>query len=390
MIFKFRDYKIRFFNLRILLYVAILCFFGVQFVGSAAAATADPSATMNKQIIGIALGVILMMVVALIDYHFLLRFALPIWIIAILILLVVRFFGATYNNATRWIELLGGRISIQPSEICKILLILVFAALFSRAVTEERISRFPTIVQGVITMAIPVGLIMLQPDLSTSLVIVTTFAIMYFAAGLNYKIVGGVLAVLGAGIAGVIFYAAKIADPATVSNYQIKRIMAWLDPSAFPDIVYQQSNSIMAIGNGGLNGMGLFNTTLESVKNGNYLSEQDTDFIFAVVGEEVGFIGSCAIIILMVLLILECLYMAYKAKDMGGRLICVGYAGILMFQSFFNIGVATGLLPNTGLPLPFLSAGLSSIISLFIGLGLVLNVGMQREISRSSTGSYEP
>ena len=82
--------------------------------------------------------------------------------------------------------------------------------------------------------------------------------------------------------------------------------------------------------------------------------------------------------------------MAYKAKDMGGRLICVGYAGILMFQSFFNIGVATGLLPNTGLPLPFLSAGLSSIISLFIGLGLVLNVGMQREISRSSTGSYEP
>ena len=93
---------------------------------------------------------------------------------------------------------------------------------------------------------------------------------------------------------------------------------------------------------------------------------------------------------MIVLLILECLYLAYKAKDMGGRLICTGYAGILMFQSFFNIGVATGLLPNTGLPLPFLSAGLSSIVSLFIGLGLVLNVGMQREISRSSSGSYEP
>ncbi|MBR2738930.1 MAG: rod shape-determining protein RodA [Lachnospiraceae bacterium] len=390
MIFKFRDYKLRFFNLRILLYVAILCFMGVQFVGSASANTADPSATMMKQVVGIALGVVMMLIVSLVDYHFLLRMGLPVWIVTIAILVGVRLFGATYNNARRWIEILGGRVSIQPSELCKILLIIVFAALFARCAQDQKISKLPTIAQALIVMAVPVGLIMLQPDLSTSLVIVAVFAVMFFVAGLNYKIIGVVLTALGAGIAGIMVYAGKIADPATVSNYQIKRIMAWLNPELFPDIVYQQTNSIMAIGNGGMSGMGLFNTTLEAVKNGNYLSEQDTDFIFAVVGEEVGFVGSCAIIILIVLLILECLYLAYKAKDMGGRLICTGYAGILMFQSFFNIGVATGLLPNTGLPLPFLSAGLSSIVSLFIGLGLVLNVGMQREISRSSSGSYEP
>ena len=390
MIFKFRDYKLRFFNLRILLYVAILCFMGVQFVGSASANTADPSATMMKQVVGIALGVVMMLIVSLVDYHFLLRMGLPVWIVTIAILVGVRLFGATYNNARRWIEILGGRVSIQPSELCKILLIIVFAALFARCAQDQKISKLPTIAQALIVMAVPVGLIMLQPDLSTSLVIVAVFAVMFFVAGLNYKIIGVVLTALGAGIAGIMVYAGKIADPATVSNYQIKRIMAWLNPELFPDIVYQQTNSIMAIGNGGMSGMGLFNTTLEAVKNGNYLSEQDTDFIFAVVGEEVGFVGSCAIIILIVLLILECLYLAYKAKDMGGRLIYTGYAGILMFQSFFNIGVATGLLPNTGLPLPFLSAGLSSIVSLFIGLGLVLNVGMQREISRSSSGSYEP
>ena len=135
----------------------------------------------------------------------------------------------------------------------------------------------------------------------------------------------------------------------------------------------------MAIGSGQLYGKGLFNTTLESVKNGNFLMEEDTDFIFAVVGEEMGFIGSCVVIGLFVLIILECIWLAARAKDMSGRLICIGMASLLAFQAFINIGVASYLLPNTGLPLPFISAGLSSLISIFMGMGLVLNVGMQRK-----------
>ena len=136
---------------------------------------------------------------------------------------------------------------------------------------------------------------------------------------------------------------------------------------------------MQAIASGQLYGKGLFNTTLESVKNGNFLSQEDCDFIFAVVGEETGFWGSVIVIGLLALVVLECVWLAIRAKDLAGRLICVGIAGLLAFQSFVNIGVATRLLPNTGLPLPFISAGLSSLLSLMIGMGLVLNVGLQRK-----------
>ena len=391
MIFKFRDYRLRYFNLRILLYVGILCFAGVQFVGSATALTADSSSTMTKQLLGILMGVVLMIIVSLIDYHFLLKNSPLLYLASAGLLLFIRFFGATYNNSTRWIELSAGgfNVSLQPSEFIKIFLIVVFAAFFSRKASQEKISKPLTVLEALGMLLLPMGLILLQPDLSTSLVVLVIFAFMFFAAGVSFKWVGAALGTLGAGIAAVLIYVTRFVDRSNVPNYQIKRIIAWLDPTAYPDIVYQQTNSVMAIGNGGLSGKGLFNTTLETVKSGNYLSEQDTDFIFAVVGEEVGFIGSCAIIGLLLLLIMDCLYMAYRAKDLAGRLICVGFASLIGFQSFVNISVATGIIPNTGLPLPFISAGLSSLISLFMGLGLVLNVGMQREVSRSSQGRYD-
>ena len=142
---------------------------------------------------------------------------------------------------------------------------------------------------------------------------------------------------------------------------------------------YQQDNSIIAIGSGGLNGKGLFNTTIASVKNGNFLSEEQTDFIFAVIGEELGFRGCVIVIVLFLLIIYECLLIAARAKDMSGRLLCAGMATLIAFQAFANIAVATGIFPNTGLPLPFISYGSSSLISIFIGMGLVLNVGLQRE-----------
>lgn len=123
----------------------------------------------------------------------------------------------------------------------------------------------------------------------------------------------------------------------------------------------------------------MYNTTIASVKNGNFLSEEQTDFIFAVIGEELGFIGCMAVIILFLLIIYECLIMAARARDLGGRLICAGMATLIAFQAFANIAVATAIFPNTGLPLPFISFGSSSLISIFIGMGLVLNVGLQRE-----------
>ena len=152
------------------------------------------------------------------------------------------------------------------------------------------------------------------------------------------------------------------------------------------DNTQQQMNSIMAIGSGQLHGKGIANTTLASVKNGNFLSEEDCDFIFAVIGEELGFVGSVLIIALLLILVAECIYVAVRARDLSGRLLCSGMAAFIAFQSFVNIGVATGLLPNTGLPLPFISAGLSSLLSIFIGMGLVLNVGLQRNYENNRGG----
>ena len=150
-----------------------------------------------------------------------------------------------------------------------------------------------------------------------------------------------------------------------------------VQPEKYADDAYQQQNSIMAIGSGQLLGKGLYNTDVNSVKNGNFISEPQTDFIFAVVGEEMGFLGSALIIILLLLITIECIIIAKRAKDLSGRLLCCGVAALIGFQSFVNICVVTGLMPNTGLPLPFVSYGLTSLVSSFIGIGLVLNVGLQ-------------
>ena len=139
----------------------------------------------------------------------------------------------------------------------------------------------------------------------------------------------------------------------------------------------------MAICSGQLWGKGLNNTTIASVKNGNFLSEESTDFIFAVIGEELGFVGSMVVLGLFLLIIYECLLMARRAKDMGGKLLCTGMAALIGLQSFSNIAVATKLFPNTGLPLPFISYGVSSLLSTYLGVGIILNVGLQRKATHN-------
>ena len=166
-----------------------------------------------------------------------------------------------------------------------------------------------------------------------------------------------------------------------IEQYQANRILAWIDPEKYAEAYYQQENSIMAIGSGQLWGKGLSNTEIASVKNGNFLIEEQTDFIFAIVGEEMGFAGAMAVLALILLIVFECLFMANRAKDLSGRLICVGMATLFAFQSFANIAVATAIFPNTGLPLPLISSGVSSLLSIYMGMGVVLNVGLQRKFN---------
>ncbi len=162
-----------------------------------------------------------------------------------------------------------------------------------------------------------------------------------------------------------------------LQGYQNNRILAWLKPDEYPSLAFQQQNSIMAIGSGQLWGKGLYNDGADSVKNGNYIPTPHTDFIFAVAGEELGFVGCVAIVLLILFIVFQCFRVAKISRDLAGQLICTGMAALIGFQSFINICVVTGLMPNTGLTLPFVSYGLTSLITLYAGIGFVLNVGIQ-------------
>ena len=199
-------------------------------------------------------------------------------------------------------------------------------------------------------------------------------------AGLNYKIILGAFAVM-VPVAVVLVYLIMQPDQKILEHYQYMRLVGFYDEDneEAKRINYQQENSVMAIGSGGLWGKGLYNDSKTSVKNGNYISEPQTDFIFCIAGEELGFVGSSAIIILMFLIIMECFYIGSNAPDMAGRLVACGFGFLLAIQTFVNIGVVTKILPNTGLPLPFVSYGLSSLVSLFACVGIVLNIGLQRK-----------
>lgn len=366
----FKQYKLKNYRFRLVAYVVLLCIIGVMVVGSA-----KPS-VQNKQIIGIAGGLVVMVIVSLIDYGTILKFRRPIYLLAVVLLAVIFIPGVGDNTggATRWIQVTSS-FKFQPSEFCKILLIIFFAGFFMKY--KDQLNTWKTILLSLILAGIPLVLIVKEPDLSTTIATTMIFITLLFVAGLSYKIVAGVLALgVPVGIIGVVLIM-KQALP--LKPYQYKRIMSWLQPSnpAYADDSYQQQNSIIAIGSGQLWGKGLNNSSITSLKNGDFISEPQTDFIFAVIGEELGFIGCLVVIILLLLIVFECILIAKNAKDLGGRLICCGMAALIGFQSFINICVTTGLMPNTGLPLPFVSYGLTSIMSLFIGLGMVINVGLQ-------------
>lgn len=361
-----RQYKLTNYKFILVILVITLNTIGILLVGSAR------PALLNKQLSGMILGIILMVLISFIDYRFILKFSWAIYGIMIGLLIAVMMFGDSSGGAQRWIDLKFMRF--QPSELAKILLILFFAYYFMKY--EDKINHPQILFSSFLLAGIPLILILKQPDLSTTITTALVFVALLFVAGISYKLVGGVLAV---GIPSfAILFTLLIQDKIPfIKSYQIERIMAWLYPEDYPDKAYQQQNSIMAIGSGQLWGKGLNNTEATSVKNGKFILEPQTDFIFAVAGEELGFIGTVTIILLLLFITIECIFIARKAKDTAGKLICCGMAALIGFQSAINISVTSGLLPNTGLPLPFVSYGLTSLWSMYIGIGFVLNVGLQ-------------
>ena len=360
--YELKDYR---FNLVFLLIA--LTSIGVLVVGSAL------ESVQKKQFIGMILGLIVMIIISILDYSYILRFYWIMYVVSVILLLSVKFAGTAVNGSQRWLSL--GGFQFQPSELCKILLILFFARYFM--VHKEDLNTFPTLCITAILMLVPVLLIESQPDLSTTITVAFVLCMLLYVSGLSYKIIGTALAIIVP--CAIVFLSIVIQpDQTLLESYQRDRIMAWLNPEEYQNSTgYQQTNAIMAIGSGQLYGKGLNNNSITSVKNGNFIAEPETDFIFAIVGEELGFVGSVIVIVLIGLITFTCIMIGRRAKDLAGMLICVGMASLVGFQSFVNIGVATGVLPNTGIPLPFISYGLTSLVSMYIGMGFVLNVGLQ-------------
>ena len=370
---NFSDYKIRNYNFKIIVLIAAICVIGYLVLTSAMVNDPDRDGNLQKQLIGIIVGAVFMIAISLIDYHLVLK-AAPIIYIGVLVLLAgVLLFGKTINYATRWLDIAGFRI--QPSEFAKIGVIVVFARYFDSF--KDKINKPGYLFGALGLFAVIAGMVLLEPDLSTTLVILFIFLCMLFVAKLSWKWIVGAIAVA---VPFAVTFVILLSNGLILEEYQRNRILSWLFPSEYSasGLTTQQDNSVLAISSGQLYGKGLNNTSFESVKNGNFLSEENSDFIFSVVGEELGFIGSVVVLLLIAFLVVECFKIGMKAKDMGGRLVAVGTGSLIAFQTFVNIGVATGLLPNTGLPLPFVSAGVSSALSLFIGMGVVLNAGLQK------------
>lgn len=366
------DFNIKKYNFRVLFYALLLSIFGVIVIYSASNRDMN---LVNRQILGIFISFVFMFLFSLLRYEWITELSIFIYIGCVVILVLVLLFGVTPvgAGAKRWIDIpVIGRI--QPSEFVKVGLIVSFSTFLSR--NEEEINSVKILFIFAILAIIPFVLIMAEPDLSTTIVMVVITLSLVYVAGISYK---WILAVLGmiTPIAIVFVYMLRNGLVPFLREYQARRILAWVYPEEYADIGTQQANSIMAIGSGQLFGKGLNNTTIASVKNGDFLSQEQTDFIFAVIGEELGFVGSLLVIFVIALLVFECLRVASKTKDLTGKLICVGMAALVAFQSFTNIAVATGVFPNTGLPLPFISYGVSSLLSVFVGLGIVINIGLE-------------
>ena len=363
--------------------VILLCI-GIYCIKQADIMSGDLQGLYRKQVIGVALGGFLMIVILLVDYRFICKFSLVFYLGILGVLAYTLKYGDKFNNVRRWVTIAG--IQLQPSELAKTVLIIFLAFLCN--CLRKKMDKFYTLLILGVVVAIPVLLILMQPHMSTSLVILIVFCVIVYMSGLSYKIIGSAC-LLAAAVLGSIFVVVGVykVDLPLIKPYQVNRILSFLSSDEGEDQsgMYQQNQAVLAIANGGKNGK--FVEGDSSVRAFSPIYANESDFIFSVVGEEFGFIGCTIIIVLYFILVVRCLIIGAHAPDYMGKLICVGVSAMLMFQVFINIGVATSLLPNTGLPLPFISYGLTSLINSMAAVAMVLNVGLRR--TRSIERDYE-
>lgn len=357
-------------------YILIAAVLALSAIGVLAVGSADSSLQV-KQMLGVAGSIVIMIVLALlVDYKKIIKLWIPMYIVMVILLVFVIVRGHDSHGASRWIAI--GPLTFQPSELAKIILILFYAQFIMKY--RERIKATLLIPLCIIFLIPPLILVVSQPDLSTTIMLVVIFSAIMFVSGLDRRVVAGILILLIPTVILVIYSASTMETGAHpfLRDYQQVRIKAWLHPEDYrTDSAMQTLNSLMAIGSGGFWGKGINNNEITSVLNSGYISESETDLIFTVIGEEMGFVGGALVIFLLLLISLRCLRIARKTGSFSGRLIASAMAVWIGIQGFMNIAVATGTIPNTGIPLPFVSSGLSALICTFAGVGFVLNIGSQ-------------
>lgn len=329
---------------------------------------ADPQLYLKKHLINLAIGLILGGIVAVVDYRALRTYAPIVYVASCIGLVAVLAVGSTVNGAHSWILLPAG-FAIQPSEFAKVALIVGMAMLLTER--RERENRRPVADVPLLLAlaAVPMALIMLQPDVGTVMVFVFTILGVLSVAGVSWKWIVGLIA-LGALVA----YAAVALH--LLKSYQLDRFRSFANPDVSSAATYNVTQARIAIGSGGLTGSGLFHG---SQTNGRFVPEQQTDFIFTVAGEELGLLGAGGIIVLFGIMMWRALRIAGRSPDPFGRLVAVGIVAWFSFQIFVNIGMTLGIMPVTGLPLPFMSYGGSSMFASFLAVGLLENVHMRTQ-----------
>ena len=343
----------------LLISVVVLCTIGLFSVVSATR-TFGTSTHFITQLAAAIFGLILMAFIAFFDYEVLLPFAKYIFVLSALVLAGVLFLGMTgIWGSKSWIKI--GPVSVQPSEFIKCTFIITLSAHLSKL--GKRINTTGGFLGLCLHLLVIVSLIMLQPDFGTAVVFVFIFGVMVFCGGLSFKIIIPALCTSGLLLPAVYYF---------LDDYQKNRIKVFLNPELDPlGSGYNVIRSKLTLGSGEVFGRGY----LEGISTGGgYLPAKHTDFIFSSVGEELGFVGGALIIMLLFLLIIRCFITASKAENPFGRYICIGAGASILFHTMENVGMCMGLMPVTGIPLPFVSYGGSSLVSSFLLIGMVLSV----------------
>lgn len=355
-------------DLGIVISTIMLIFYGFIAISSATqVVNGGATNSLKVQIVAFILGIIGVLIILLIDYKTFGDNYVLIYAINIFLLVLVLVIGFSTKGTKGWIDL--GPVNLQPAEIVKLGYILTFAKYLEKK--KDKLNTIIDVLPALLHLGAVVGLILLQPDFGTALVFIFISIFMLYAAGIGHKLVAGAFAAFIVSMP-ILWHFLK--------PYQKDRILVFLNPELEPlGKGYNVLQSQTAIGSGQFLGKGLFKGTQNNL---GFIPERHTDFIFSVIGEELGLIGTVAVVLLFLWLILRCIHIAKVSKDDYGMLITVGVISMLLFHILENIGMTIGLMPVTGIPLPFISYGGSSLLTNMAAVGLVLNVGMRRQVIR--------